>query len=412
MIDRIDFQIDLMQSDVMVPMTLIGYWHNAVSVTIEYVGRTDEGEVFKFPGVEGFRAIGRLRPELMTDSMSGGPMSINSHRFPATGIEGNPSYYSVDKVVINPSKFPNLNRARDFVHGVLNEFSGDPQDSLPWGLRVSRIELAIDLPLEFREVYKRLFIPNIRTREFRRDQGSNTVEVVWGASPIRVASYDRKERLEMLGETVSGPLTRLEKRFTEARYWRTDDSDNESPSKIQRFPHREIQSLDWIINMCADIEEGIFRPFEGIELKNVRLPETNEVLQAAEERMLRARSLAERRRLLPAYRQALSRMIEVQTMLNENGYLWTHQCINSRYGPRNQETGDHRLLTEYQNLLSSCVQADGEGVALGELLKESIRRHHFNNEAPERVDIPTVPERRWIRDQTEAAERDGNYYLE
>lgn len=405
MIDRIDFQIDLMQRDVMVPMALIAYWHNAVPVTIEYVGRTEEGEVFKFPGVEGFRAIGRFRPELMTHSMSGGLLPVNS-------IEGDPRFYSVDKVVINPSKFPTLSRARDFVHAVLNEFRGDPHDNLPWGLRVSRIELAIDLPLEFRDAYKRLFIPNIRVREFRRDQGSNTVEVVWGASPIRVASYDRRERLQMLGETVSGPLTRIEKRFTEPRYWRTDDSDEESPSQIPRFPHREIQSLDWIINMCADIEENIFRPFEGIELMNVRLPETNEVLQAAEERMLRARSLAERRRLLPAYRRTLSRMIEVQTMLNENGYLWTHQCINSRYGHRNQDTGDHRLLTEYQNLLSSCVQADTEGVALGELLKESIRRHHFNNEAPVRVDIPPVPARQWIRDQTTAAERDRSYYVE
>lgn len=367
-IDRIDFVPDLSNGGSRLPFQ---FFEQGRIIPMEQSQATARRPFFMFEGVNGIRMEGRPLDE------------YDIHR---VGESRDPSRFCLSRIIINPTAFPSLLHLKEHWDYLFAQLG--PTELVRhsgWHVRIQRIELAVDLAVETEDAMRDVYVRYGDRKHFQLHWGTNVLETVYGGSPSRLAIYNRRSALERFRRPVPDhPLTRFERRYTKPSSWTSPNA----------HPNREIQSIDWIINMCADIDEGLLLPFNGVRLMRFNNVQSTPEIDALYRRVLRAvLRKPQRREALMAYREELTLFTTLKTIALQQGYNDARHYIIDNYGQRhfrgNLPTARHmrRLLG---NLFPNHQQVD-----FGEELRQSIRRHHFNGQAPQRLHIPHVGNRNW-----------------
>lgn len=375
MIDRIDMVPDIPDTR----MLLLTLAEHLDIRPLQSTRGSNKGLFFAVRGLNGIRFQVKRLDEIGLHQSMEEMASIPRDHF---------SLFFISRVIINPCQFTDLYELWYVFNEIFQDFRPDDA-GIRWPFRIQRIELAVDIPMNPEIAQVSVQVGRSETRHYQMNSIAGVQETVYGNPPSSLAIYNRRSALQRMRQEVpSGHLTRFERRYTKPSSW----------GNPNYFPNREIQSIEWLINMCADIEEDILVPFEGVVIRNFNPHPPTPDLNALRRSVLRAELRKPARTdAMNQYTESHAEFIQLATIARQYGFMEAQRYIISRYGRNHAFPYSGPTDRHYRELLNSFFPENSE-FNLGNMLKASIRQHHFNNVAPRRVYIAPVPSRGWAND--------------
>lgn len=238
----------------------------------------------------------------------------------------------VAEVVLNPSTYPIFQDFRQNIEPLLTP------EIYASGLPTARVDYAVDRPVPMQMAVQGVYWPNRRRFEdYNLESATTSREYIIGANPHSLAIYDLAAKLLRRGEPCpQDPLTRFEMRLFREMV----------PATISRF-----YSFDQIALHAGEILAGTVRPFQDIELHELRIPDMPEHYEPPMGEMV-TRWSAPRYRLAQKRRETWK---EIRGMMRFGNYPELRRILNvpnGRYQRYWLEMQDTVIILE-QHLINS-----------------------------------------------------------